>query len=233
MRRAGERLDELNVEAASFLSRGPFSVRLERRAGGTSCYCVRVRESPPQVLGLVAAECVYHQRRALDHMVWALAHATRAGGRVTFPLARDKKEFRRDAKASIASLPKPARKLVERFQPFRRAKTLRIPATSEPLALLRSLSQRDERRIPRMVGSLSVQGKGSGFSTRSGVFKDGDVIAELPSQSGEHALSVNDVRFDVAFRDGAAHGHTVVTTLAEVHRHIEHEVLVAFAPLFD
>jgi len=143
--RAREVLDELRVDVRAFVESRPYELT-QREAGGVVTYELRLVESPPQRLSVIAGEIAHDLRSALDHLAW---HAIEANGErpsrdTAFPIQReaDESAFARQTRGMSNRVVAAVRDT----QPFSNATPGR-----DPLLRLHDFNRFDKHRLLHVV----------------------------------------------------------------------------------
>lgn len=98
---------------------------------------------PPMALSATLGDCIHNMRAALDNLVCGLA---RTQDRfctckdTAFPYTQNEADWNASIQASLAGVPKPAKKIIKSVQPWR------DPTTPNPLVMLNKLSNIDKHR---------------------------------------------------------------------------------------
>lgn len=149
--RAQEHLDALGEATLDFLRTHPFDLRGEiDKEEGRYSVRIRVKQTPPERLGLIVGDAVQNLRAALDHLVSSLAML--GGAEVTwmnqFPILREPPSSKRDRdkwNQMLTDVPHGARIAIEQMQPYNRPGSVEIDKHS--LWIIKRLSNEDKHRV--------------------------------------------------------------------------------------
>lgn len=158
--RAKQKLDALQAQVGPFLDSRPYRVEVEQPPGKFIA-TVRIDRPPDPDWAVDAGEVANDVRSALDYLVFQLAIDNGANprqDRTQFPIFLDDTEYRKGGRRShrermLAGVSTRHRRDIDNLQPYQRG---RQAAPDDPLALLRSISDRDKHREPHVT--LSVMG---------------------------------------------------------------------------
>lgn len=159
LKRGIEHVRTLCEETAAFEGDEAYHFESERdlRSPGEILYsCFAVQQKPmPLHWPLLAGEAVQNLRSALDHLTYE-----KAGGadRTQFPIFTHPDDFAARAPAMMKGISDSARTAIENVQPYRR---MPGEAAQDPLAQLRTLSNRDKHRVlATVVSAVTREGVG-------------------------------------------------------------------------
>jgi hypothetical protein len=149
--RARELVDELRVDLAAFVDSRPYELT-ERDAGGVVTYELRLAESPPQRLSVIAGEVAHDLRSALDHLAWHLVEANgeRPSRDTAFPVQRaaDENAFAQQTRGMSNSVVA----AVRHAQPYASA-----APHQDPLLRLHDFNRFDKHRLVHVVAIAMQQ----------------------------------------------------------------------------
>jgi hypothetical protein len=203
--RAKVHLDALRQEISAFVESNPIRVfPKDDVKHGRYRIRIKVNEIPPQI-PLIAGDCFYCLRSALDQTVWALAKRKMGVGYPThtqFPIfehntARNRQKFRQ----YTAGIPAAAMGVLKSFQPYHRANP-----SAHLLSTLNALCNIDKhRRIPVHSQELIVHFPDAPVSIAR--FFEFDAEQQMFSVPLEYKSQVNfepKASFNVVFGDFSA-----------------------------
>lgn len=244
LERAQAHIQAVRQQTVAFTERdpAPFGFRTEITDGpgnsrSYSLYAV-VREAPPPELALPVGDAIQNMRSSLDHLAYQFATSKgRRSNKLQFPIFLDECRFKVLGPERMTSITGDERALIERVQPFNATD----PATDNPLAILRKLSNLDKHRllIPLItaVSATDVWVASDNADIRwthlegGPVEHDAEIVAftatpQDPSKDMEvHAQS--GLQIELA-DTGASFEIGVVDVLAMIHFHIGHMVEMWF-----
>jgi hypothetical protein len=163
--RSKEKLDTLKTNVADFLEDHPYRVEYERPPGRFVAR-LRIERAPPTEWGLDAGEVASDTRAALDYLVFQLAidnGADPTTSRTQFPIFLDEGEYRKGGGKShrermLEGVARPHRQMIDGYQPYQRGQQA---AANDPLAILRSISDREKHRelhaVLAAMGTLTLK----------------------------------------------------------------------------
>lgn len=260
--RAQCHLWELNAEIDGFFDLKPYrTVLYKHEAGLEHVLVVHTTQEPPVSLSLITGDCMQNMRVALDQLAWALAGigGKEPPGNTAFPIYLDPDDFHEKTKkgrpaagsglAKIRAMPAEARAMIEELQPYH-AEDPEV----HPLWTLNEYSRIDRHRTLSImfalndysdatVGRRSESGKfvpDPDMTTyevlSSGAFYDGAELFRFTLKEPEPNVEVRYDSSPLYLSLGKAYvttGIPVVELLADIHRHIEQNVLPPFRKFFE
>ncbi|RKE80249.1 hypothetical protein [Rhizobium sp. AG855] len=186
IRRAEEKINELSKLISEWGDAKPIKARLEMREGRLGTRLVIENISNIEYLekfGLITGECIHNLRTALDNLVYALARIVldppAKRNSIQFPICETHEEFSKQAKKYLQQLPLDAVILIEKLQPFQRLKPdVEGNPNTDPLVLLRDLSNNDKHRIP--IFPTIIPSESINLSSRVEFFSEEDASSNVP-----------------------------------------------------
>ncbi len=151
--RAKKHVEDFKTVFGGFIDRHPYEAIAEPDAKHPEnvVHKIRLTESIPDCLDVIAADAVNNMRSALDHACYAIA---RASGKVdpknaAFPMSGSAAEFNRSAKGRCTDLPEEIFALFVRLQPYK--------GGNDALCALKDLSNADKHTLLTPVGTGMVR----------------------------------------------------------------------------
>ncbi len=163
LKRAEYHVQSLEAEVARWLETRPYHVTVEVEDDiGEKVVKLKVLEQPPDELGLIAGDCLHNLRSALDNLAFelAMAHIGEAlsesmAGDSGFPIFRSNPpQSVKKLKRMIRGVHPDAQTIIESLQPYHSGRAY----WSEPLWVLRELSNSDKHRLPYLTLLLPTDG---------------------------------------------------------------------------
>lgn len=239
--RAWAHIEAIRHKARAFEQQTPppFAYRVEQAELGEGAveyqlYAI-VREQPPPDFAPMIGDAVHNIRSALDHLVYELAPpSVRETNKTQFPIYTDEDGYRKDAKRLIEGIVGDERILIERVQPWQSDEP-----HSNPLEVLRQLSNRDKHRLlVPVIAAVNWQEVSVGsdhadvqftYVARNAV-ADGDRIVTFTARpTGAGPMRVeprSGLHVALSAADTGIHWDRRVDELLEVlHHHVERTVI--------
>ena len=232
LQHAQRHLDRLDDLVQEFLDATPFAWTRELRDGGReNVFRLQTDVEPPAMISLVAGDCLYNTRAALDHMVYALAHHQTSAltpdqeQSLQFPIRDKSARFASVARKSLCGIDQAGRSMIKSLQPFDGGQgTLLRP--------LRELSNVDKHRRltllairPDSASWVPDEGDPDPVSVewRFAPLDDGDVIATFIFDEPHQVDPL--LEFEVADK---AHATPLRRLARDILDHVRGTVLPAF-----
>jgi hypothetical protein len=226
MGRARKHLEELHALIQEFMqgdpertdSIGGADLHIDNIKGKLTCDA-RIPDAPPvHKWGLVVGDVLHNLRSALDHLAWqlVLANGKSPTSRTEFPIFKDDREFKDQARRKVGGMSKDARTAIESLQPYA---TRKDDPEGEPLWCVQELSIVDKHRLLHLSEIHLTRGRftfrhpqkiqvSRDYFLESGPVQDGTPIARFswdPAIYREVDVEVH-LSFDVAFGKAPAEG---------------------------
>lgn len=227
--RAARHAQQLSADVMAFCALRPFAVDIQRDVNAAGDTHFIARESGPVLsldVPLLAGECAYQLRSALDHLIHQLVIANGNQDKLTsrrhqFPIFATLDGFDAKANAMINGVSDSARALIEAAQPYARPAA---DSSCDLLWLLQDLNNTDKHRLIPVsllaLGELRVRTSADDvtFADRIRIagneaLQDGALLLRL--EKDRHGDPYLDARLDcvVAFRSVGGLANAEITTL--------------------
>lgn len=250
--RAETHLHELADAVNEFLAGDLFDPVADLDYRGRPVVRVTNVRQPPAELSVLAGECIYNLRSALDHVAYQLAvlnsGSTRLSRKVAetsaFPIKPTGPRFRDAASRSLKGISPSARSVIEQLQPYHRRRN----PNARCLLALEQLSNIDKHRLLHLtavaIGGAQLGLKGSGFLVLRGYrilrrsLRENAALLLLDGEFDlQRGLEIDlqlapDVVFDEGGQAPSVRGQSLVGTLRSVADFVALEAMPRLVELF-
>lgn len=211
LRRAGEHLEAFDYETRSWAALCPYRVAVEEHADGLK-YVWRVYgiQPVPERLAIIAGDCFFNLRAALDHLVYARSLPIGDFPRCEFPIFEEPAGFhavKRNGDPQpnsglwkIRGMQDDEQAVVESLQPYHaeNAEDPSVAATCDNLRALHHFNNVDKHRalhlsvtsVNEVVHSPAL---GVRFIPEGGALKDGAVVATATRSSTDTKMDADPI----------------------------------------
>ena len=186
--RAKKHIDELDIEARSFLDSDPYLVRVQPdfETGDRTYYVVKCLDTPT-ILPVICGDILFSIRSALDHLAYALFKVGSSGkagcGRhIYFPIADDAAKYEAEKLRKVKGMSHAAIQAIDAVKPYR--------GGNDDLWLLHQLHNRDKHRLLVTPGS-AFRGVHLGNLARVSVSHTADGFCPLKEGAKLWSVRVN------------------------------------------
>jgi hypothetical protein len=236
--RAKEHLAQFQAEMATFLASAPYGY-VETIEAGYKVWCLKIKNEPPERLGLIAGDVIHNTRASLDHL--AAAFVQRGGGDInaaSFPFQESAVGLGQTVRKKLPRASAAARRFVKRLKPYK--------GGNRTLVLLHSLDLADKHRalipVRAAESDVTVTPVMRGFTTgltpsiqlsnkTKSIANDGDKIFHFPAVLPNIGVPIDFqvlATFHVVLSDGAAVvGEPASATLKRLIDYAERIVSIA------